>query len=102
MEEVWLMDGISGSPCALFLTRTTNGIKGGFMIYVKSSSISGYQYDSGAQELLVLFTNGTLYSYSGVPLEVFDELRKAESIGGYFHAKIKANFVSKKVTKERV
>lgn len=54
-----------------------------------SSTISGYEYDAERKILTVNFTKGTTYRYFDVPVEVYDGMTKAESIGKYFHGNIK-------------
>ena len=58
-------------------------------IAVKSSNIKSIGYEPGNKQLDVEFSNGTLYSYVGVPRKAYEEMSKAESVGRYFHAKIK-------------
>jgi hypothetical protein len=64
---------------------------------VKSSNIAAVGYDSASKTLEVEFKTGAAYSYSNVPPSVARSLRKAQSIGGYFANKIKANYEGKKL-----
>ena len=59
---------------------------------VSSSNVSaiGYAPDSGVLE--VEFTNGAVYSYSGVPLGEYEGFMRAESKGKYLHANIKGRY----------
>ncbi|MEX0313432.1 MAG: KTSC domain-containing protein [Allomuricauda sp.] len=41
--------------------------------------------------LYIRFRNNKLYSYSPVAKEKWEEFKKAESIGKYFHANFKMN-----------
>lgn len=51
---------------------------------VESSMLSHAGYDDATQTLTLLFHSGKRYEYGGVEREVFDELLKADSPGGYF------------------
>lgn len=58
---------------------------------VGSSQMKHAQYlDTG--HLIITFTKGSRYAYSGVPTELFDELVKAESPGRYLNFAIKGKF----------
>lgn len=60
------------------------------MIPVVSSDLQSVGYESGV--LYIRFHSGGLYSYSGVPYEVYESLLSASSHGKYFHAHIKKNY----------
>ena len=55
--------------------------------FVSSSNLDCIGYKLGV--LYVRFNSGQCYSYKGVPFDTFDALRNAESVGGFFCAKIK-------------
>ena len=57
---------------------------------VKSSNLSEVGYDADTQVLEVQFKKGAIYQYFDVPVEVYDELMEAESIGKAFSTMIKA------------
>lgn len=59
---------------------------------VSSSNISAIGYDSDSEMLEVEFTNGAVYSYSGVPLGEYEGLMNADSKGKYLHANIKGRY----------
>jgi hypothetical protein len=59
---------------------------------VASSNVAGVAYDAKKRRLRVRFLNGTAYEYEGVDADVAAALAKAESAGGYFHAKIRGQF----------
>ena len=61
------------------------------MAAVKSGNILAIGYDAAAGALHVTFKGGGHYSYSGVPRSLHDEMLCAESIGGFFHSRIKSN-----------
>ena len=57
--------------------------KGGIQLTpVKSSNISKLGWNDGV--LHVEFSNGGLFSYSGITSQMYDELLKAPSIGAHF------------------
>lgn len=57
------------------------------MIPVSSSNIQSIGYENGT--LYIAFHSGGLYSYSGVPENVYQSLMAADSHGKFFHAYIK-------------
>jgi len=59
---------------------------------VSSSNISAIGYDADSQTLEVEFTNGAVYSYTGVPSGEHDGLMGADSKGKYLHANIKTRY----------
>jgi hypothetical protein len=60
------------------------------MFPVDSSAIARIGYDVEAKEAYVEFReSGGIYAYSGVPLEVFAELARADSKGTFVNEVIK-------------
>ena len=59
---------------------------------VSSSNISAIGYDADNQVLEVEFTNGAVYSYSGVPTGECEGFMNADSKGKYLHANIKNRY----------
>ncbi len=59
---------------------------------VSSSNISAIGYDPDSEVLEVEFTNGALYSYSGVSLGEYEGFISADSKGKYLHANIKGRY----------
>jgi len=59
---------------------------------VNSSNISAIGYDTDNQILEVEFTNGAVYSYSGMPSGEYEGFMNADSKGKYFHASIKNRY----------
>ena len=57
---------------------------------VSSSNIAAVAYNN--EQLLCKFTNGTVYSYDGVPELTFERMKTSESVGRFFHAEIKPYF----------
>lgn len=65
------------------------------MIPVSSSDISSVGYENGI--LYIQFHSGGMYSYSGVPASVYQNLMSAPSKGRYFHANIKGIYAYKRI-----
>lgn len=75
---------------APFANRTgdmTTGRGGIQLTPVKSSNIAKLGWNDGV--LHVEFSNGGLFSYSGITSQMYDELLKAESIGSHFAKNIR-------------
>ncbi|MEN6302520.1 MAG: KTSC domain-containing protein [Armatimonadia bacterium] len=63
------------------------------MEFVSSSNVEAIGYDADNMELHVRFLGSpTLYVYSSVPLEIYEELRAAVSIGSYLNRVVKGNY----------
>lgn len=66
------------------------------MFAVVSSTIQaiGYQEETENRkpQLTIIFNNGAQYIYEGVPKELWDEFREAESVGRFFIQRIKPYF----------
>jgi hypothetical protein len=67
------------------------------MIPVTSSNLKAVGYDAFTQELQVEFQNGGAYIYSAVPVEIFNALMEAKSVGRYFLNEIRGKFEARKV-----
>ena len=59
---------------------------------VSSSTLAEIGYDGSTQTMEVCFKNGRIYQYFDVPQAIYDELRRAESPGGYLSSKVKGEF----------
>jgi hypothetical protein len=59
---------------------------------VKSRAIAKWGYDGFRKLLVVVFTPGSIYVYYGVPAEVFEEAKAAESKGAWFNQSFKSRF----------
>jgi len=57
-----------------------------------SSMIETYSYDDDTQTLEVTFMKGGTYSYSGVPEDVFQSMKDADSCGRFFLQNIKGQY----------
>lgn len=60
----------------------------------QSTTISHHGYHPDSQTMMVQFKNGKVYSYSGVPKEVFEGYRNSESQGSYFSQNIKGRYTT--------
>ncbi len=65
--------------------------------YVDSSNIESVGYDESTQTLEIEFKRGDVYEYSGVPENVFIELKGASSVGGYFNKNIRNDYPTSKI-----
>ena len=59
---------------------------------VSSSNVASVGYDPDTETLEVGFVKGTVYQYSSVPPEVFEEFMQAASKGIYLNNVIKVRF----------
>lgn len=59
---------------------------------VVSSNISEVGYHEASETLEVLFRNGRMYQYFGVPLRVYQELVHSESCGRYLSRQVKGRY----------
>lgn len=66
-------------------------------MFWNSSQIKITKYNEEKKVLRVTFNNGGIYKYDGVPLELWLELIKAESVGKFFYAKVKGIFSFTKI-----
>ncbi|MDP3014666.1 MAG: KTSC domain-containing protein [Candidatus Subteraquimicrobiales bacterium] len=61
-----------------------------------STQVESHTYDPETSTLYVRFTRGGLYSYYGVPKEVYQGMNDMEATGKYFAANIKGKYTYKK------
>jgi hypothetical protein len=61
------------------------------VIPVKSSLISGIDYDPDTEKLTVEFKNGGKYVYFGVSEQIWNNFQNSPSVGKFFLANIKGN-----------
>ena len=64
---------------------------------VESSSLVSIGFARQARVLEIEFRSGAIYRYLGVPLAVFDGLKKAESKGRYFAQSIRGKYEFQRV-----
>jgi hypothetical protein len=63
------------------------------MIPVESGHIEAIGYDPYSEEMRIRFVGNHLYVYRGVPQEIWDQFRVAQSKGQFFAAHIKKQYV---------
>jgi hypothetical protein len=59
---------------------------------VESSAVVSIGYDPDLQILEIEYTGGRVYRYPGVPLEEYEALMNADSIGTYVNQVIKTKY----------
>lgn len=64
---------------------------------VKSSYIDSVGHDPSNNQLQVKFKDGSTFIYDDVPAKVHADMLKSDSIGSFFHTKVKANFTGTKL-----
>jgi hypothetical protein len=62
-----------------------------------SSNIAELGYDEESETLRVVFVSGSVYDYDGVPLQEYENLRDAASVGGYFSQNIRNSYDGRRV-----
>ena len=62
-----------------------------------SSQVESFRYDPAARVLSVTFKTGGEYHYDGVPQDVVDGFKKAESAGKFLSSSIKGKFKHSKM-----
>ncbi len=64
---------------------------------VRSSNIAAIGFEESVAILEIEFHSGAVYQYTGVPVNIYDALMSAPSIGSYFHQNIKSVYPYKKL-----
>ena len=64
---------------------------------VESSSFASIGYSEEGRTLEVEFRDGEVYRYFDVPAALFEEFRKSESKGEFFHKAIKGGYRFRRV-----
>ena len=64
------------------------------LIEVQSSVILAVGYEQISETLRVIFNSGSEYRYTGVPIQVYQNLCNAESIGREFNRTIRNRYDS--------
>jgi hypothetical protein len=59
---------------------------------MESDVIHAIGYDEEVQVLEIIFNNGSIYQYRGVPREVYEQFLRAASPGNYFHENVRDEF----------
>ena len=71
--------------------------KNSIFVTIKDSSvIKAVSYEKKLKRLNVTFSNGNVYTYSGVSYARFNNLVNNESVGKYFAKNIKGKYLSEK------
>lgn len=67
------------------------------LIPVSSSNIDQVGYDASTETMQVVFQNGSVYEYRGVPQGEYDALMSAPSLGSYLNRNIRNNYAYEKL-----
>ncbi|WGR93654.1 KTSC domain-containing protein [Bradyrhizobium sp. ISRA443] len=59
---------------------------------VSSSTVAEVGYDPIGRILEVLFKSGAVYQYFDVPQQIYEELMRASSAGGFLNSNVKGQF----------
>jgi len=59
---------------------------------VDSSLITEIGYNAEKKVLRVKFKNGAIYDYSDFPKKMYNDMLTSESVGKYFHSRVKSIF----------
>ena len=65
---------------------------------VDSTTLASIAYDPALQVLHLRFRTSTVYCYFGVPQDVYDGLKAADSQGAYFNRNIRTRFPYRKLS----
>jgi hypothetical protein len=68
---------------------------------VESSMVHAVGYDDATQELEVVFTSGTVFRYTEVPRNVYDDLLAADSKGQFMRANVIGCYPEYRVSRRR-
>jgi hypothetical protein len=66
-------------------------------VNVISGNINSVGYEESSNTLEIEFKSGSIYQYSNIPQEVYNELLQASSIGRYFIRNIRDTYRSYKI-----
>jgi len=58
----------------------------------ESSNVTWAEYDATVGELTVVYRNAEPYIYEAVPQNVWDDLKAADSPGGYLNSVVKPQY----------
>lgn len=64
---------------------------------VLSSHVALLGYSAETKTMRITFSNGKTYEYHGVPAQIYQRLKSAESIGKFFNQNVKNNYHGVKV-----
>jgi hypothetical protein len=66
---------------------------------INSTTLAALAYDRSRQQLHLKFRDHAVYTYFGVPEQIYEGLLRAPSKGQYFNARIRCHFEYKCRTK---
>jgi len=66
-------------------------------IHVRSSSVAEVGYDPKTKILEIVFREGDVYLYFDVPINVYQDLIRADSVGKFFNLQVKSNYQFRKI-----
>jgi hypothetical protein len=64
---------------------------------LRSSNLSGVDYNADTQTLTIQFSSGALYEYAGVSQNVYEQLRSSGSPGRFFQTAIRDAYPTQRV-----
>lgn len=67
------------------------------MDVAQSSHLQTYEYDPQNMTLRIMFVDGSVYEYAGVPPNIAEGLRQNGGSGTFFHANIRNLFPTTKL-----
>ena len=62
-----------------------------------SSNIKSYAYSPKSRVLTIEFQNWGAWQYDSVPQALFDDMKKAESKGGFFNKYVRGHFIGRPI-----
>jgi hypothetical protein len=65
---------------------------------IKSTNIKSAVYNTETSLLTIVFNNGSIYEYEGVPWELFTKFRMSDSQGSFLNSNIKPKYKFKKIS----
>lgn len=63
----------------------------------ESSNVKQFTYSTNSKTLTVEFNNGSVYSYSTVPINIFNEMKEAKSVGSFLSREVKGKYLHTQV-----
>jgi hypothetical protein len=67
---------------------------------VESSTLTAIAYDHNNEALQLQFRDGSIYSYSRVPADIYEALLIAPSKGKYFNSRIRGQFAHQRADRD--
>jgi len=69
-----------------------------YMERVESSNVSSLGYDDSSERLFIKFNSGAIYVYYDVPIEEYNNLLTASSIGSYVWTNIRDRYTYENIS----